>query len=161
MKRWSVFLGATVVAVLIAVPILRLGQADSPAADEPAKTPSAVRSELHPLDPLNQDEVAAAVRVLKDEKHLTAKTRLAYLGLHEPAKKEVLAWKPGQPLDRKAFAIVFDRAANRTFETIVDLKTRKIVESKEVFGVQPPMLVEEYDGATRPVRGDPRWLKAM
>src|SRR5262245_50586252 len=142
MKRWSVFLGTTLVVVLMAVLILRLGQTDSPAADEPARTPPAVKSEPHPLDPLSQDEATAAVRVLKEEKQLTAKTRLAYLGLHEPPKKEVLAWKPDQPIDRKASAIVFDREANRTFEILVDLKTRKSIEQKEVFGVQPPMLVE-------------------
>src|SRR5262249_25757789 len=156
------FLGTTLVAVLISVPVLLLSQPDSPAAaDEPAKKPTAAQSELHPLDPLSQEEAALAVRILKDEKRLSAKSRLPHLGLHEPPKKEILAWKKNQPLDRMAFAVVFDREANRTFEALVDLKTRKIVDWKEVFGVQPPMLVEEYDGATKPVRSDPRWQKAM
>ncbi len=158
-KRWSVFLGAALGGVLVAAPVLLLGQADrSAVADEPGSPAAAAKAEPHPLDPLSLNEATAAGRVLQDQKRLTTKTRLVYLGLREPSKEEVLTWKPGSSLDRKAFAVVFDREANRTFEAIVDLGKKKIAGWKEVFGVQPALLPEETG---KPVRADPRWQKAM
>ena len=35
----------------------------------------------------------------------------------------MLAWSPGQPFQRRAFANVFDRNANKLYEAIVDLRT--------------------------------------
>ena len=54
--------------------------------------------EPHPLDPLDEKEILAAVQALKDEKKMTDRTLLPVLALHEPAKKDVLTWKPGQPI---------------------------------------------------------------
>lgn len=61
--------------------------------------------------------------------------------LQEPAKSEVLAFTPGATFTRQAFGIVVDRRANKTFETVVDLKSLQLVSWTEVQG-QPPLLEE-------------------
>lgn len=60
---------------------------------------------LHPLDPLSRIEIVRAVRVIGDSGHANRETRVSLVTLAEPDKAEVLAWKPGMPLSRRALAI--------------------------------------------------------
>ncbi len=57
------------------------------AADDPAMA--------HPLDPLNREEISAAVQVLKASGKVTDSSRDATIVLREPPKAEVLNFKPG------------------------------------------------------------------
>src|SRR5436190_498950 len=71
--------------------------------------------------------------------------RFATLVLKEPPKSEVLAYVPGAAVRRDAFAIVLDRAHNRTFEAVVDVRAARVTSWTEVKGVQPAVLDSEYD----------------
>lgn len=115
----------------------------------------------HPLDPLTLAELESAVSVLRAEKKIEDDSRLPLLVLREPPKEEVLAWKPGAPLRREAFAVVLDRAKNRTSEAVIDLARRRVASWKEVPGVQPSVLNEELEKVPDLVRADPRWQAAM
>src|SRR5713101_4712996 len=95
----------------------------------------------HPLDPLSREEIAATVSLLKSSGKITPASRFPLLVLDEPRKDELSATPP-----RRAFAIVFERAANRTFEAVVDLRNRSIVSWKQIHGAP------EDDGR-RSVRG--------
>ena len=59
----------------------------------------------HPLDALSAEEITVTVAALRDAGHADATTRFALIDLDEPDKAAVLAWRPGQALSRKAFAI--------------------------------------------------------
>jgi primary-amine oxidase len=81
--------------------------------------------------------------------------------LQEPPKDEVLRYREGQPYRREAFAVVYDRDQNKTFEAVVDLRGKKLVSWKAIPGVQPNFLVEELNTGPEIVRADPRWQDAM
>jgi primary-amine oxidase len=80
----------------------------------------------YPLDPLGKDEIAATVQILKAENKVRLDdTRFPIIVLHEPPKREVLNFKPGDAMRREAFAVALDRSGNKTYEAIVDLRNKK------------------------------------
>jgi primary-amine oxidase len=108
----------------------------------------------HPLDPLNAEELGTAVEVLKSESKLIEGMFFPILVLHEPAKDQA------EP-PREAFAVVLDRKNNKTYEAIVDVRAKKSTSWKEIAGVQPGVLIEEFDSPKELVRNDPRWRAAI
>jgi primary-amine oxidase len=123
--------------------------------DAPAQGP-------HPLDPLTKDELAATGAVLRDAGKVAESTRFVLIHLHEPPKAKVLAYRPGRPLSRQAFAVLYDWASNTTSEAVVDLGEKKLVSWKNVRGAQPGILPEDDHPKTADiVRADPRWRDAM
>jgi len=114
-----------------------------------------------PLDPLNAAEISKTVEVIEASPKYPAGAFFPIVTLKEPPKGELLAWDPGEPFRREAFANVYGRAANRLFEAVVDLKTQKLVSWVERPGVQPAVSISEYAQADAVVRGDARWRKAI
>jgi primary-amine oxidase len=115
----------------------------------------------HPLAPLTEQELQAAVQTLQREGKLSGNTRLHFLGLREPLKDAVLAWQPPTPLPREAFAVLYDYAANQASEAVVNLETRALASWKPVPGVQPALTVEDFQLGDQIVRADPRWQEAV
>ena len=66
----------------------------------------------HPLEPLSAAEVQQAVGLLKSAGKVTPTTRFVSVSLKEPRKELVHAFKPGEPIEREAFAVLFDNATN-------------------------------------------------
>lgn len=96
----------------------------------------------HPLDPLSYQEVWRVLEILRDEGRLDGETRFSQLTLQEPAKDEVLAWRPGADVPRAAYAVV--RQGAETFEAVVDLAAGGIASWSPLEGVQPSWTLEEY-----------------
>jgi len=119
------------------------------------------RKARHPLDPLSREELAATVRLLQLQGKVDQQSRIPLIVLREPPKREVLSFAPGSPVRRQAFAVVYERAGNRTFEAIVDLTDKRLTSWKEVPGVQPPLMDDDIELAQAIVRADPRWLDAL
>lgn len=122
---------------------------------------STLHAAEHPLDPLDKKEIATTVQVLKASGKLDQDTRFPMIALHEPPKEDVLNFKPGAPIRREAFAVVYQRASNRTFEAVVDCVHRNLLSWKEVAGVQPRVLDEDDKITEKIVRADPRWQEAL
>ncbi len=120
----------------------------------PAATP-------HPLDPLSARELADAVRALRTAGRLGSSARLTCLRLAEPPKAEVLTWKPGDPVVRRAFAAIYDYASNTSTETTVELKSGVVAEARPLPGVQSPYLPDDQELTEGLVAGDARWLEAL
>lgn len=137
------------IALLFAVCLLAPVRAF--AADAPA----------HPLDPLSREEIAATVDILKASGKANDDSRFSTIVLREPPKSEVLAFKPGSAFRREAFAVVFERAANKTFEAIVDLNKKTLLSWKEVPGAQSMFLIEDFLLTQQIVQNDPQWQAAM
>jgi len=112
----------------------------------------------HPLTPLSNAEIRAATQIFRASGRLPADARFSFLSLDEPAKEAVLH-ETATP--RRAFAIVYDPAANRTYEAIADLSANRLASWKEVPGAQPPLGSADSGIADRIARSDPRWDKAM
>lgn len=119
------------------------------------------KKSAHPLDPLSRDEIAAAVQVLKSSGKATDASRFPIITLHEPPKQEVWNFKPGDNVGRHAFVVVYERAANKTFEAVVDLNNKSLASWKEIAGAQPPLLFEDYFMMQSIVRSDRNWQEAM
>jgi len=76
-------------------------------------------------------------------------------------KAEVLNFKPGAPMRREAFVVVYERANNKTFEAVVDLKNRSLQSWKEIPGAQPTYMAEDIALTQSIVTSDPQWQAAM
>ena len=114
----------------------------------------------HPLDPLSAEEIAGAVKILQAA-NFPKEAMFSTVVLNEPPKAEVLNFKSGMKFRREAFAVVFDREKNLTYEATVDLRSNKILSWKEIAGAQPLVFVEEYEIVPRVVKADVRWQEAM
>jgi primary-amine oxidase len=112
----------------------------------------------HPLDPLSREEIDAAVAILRDAHHLSESTRVPLLSLKEPPKAEILA---GRIPPRQAFAVLYERASKQTFEAVIDLAARRMVSWREVKGVQPPLMLEDFALAEQIVKADAGWRAAV
>jgi primary-amine oxidase len=88
----------------------------------------------HPLDPLSAAEIERTVSILR-----------ASQSSHTS----------------QAFAIVFDREKNKTFEATVDLGPGKVLSWNEIPDVQPLVFMGEYEVLQDLVKADPRWQAAM
>lgn len=127
---------------------------------------SAVYSQMadvpaHPLDPLSRDEIRTTVEVLKAAGKTSASSRYSTIVLKEPPKAEVVNFKPGGPLRREAFVVVYERPVNKTFEAVVDVKNRSVLSWREIPGVQPALFVEDALLVSSIVKKDPQWQAAM
>src|SRR5258705_331766 len=90
-----------------------------------------------PLDPLSAAEIATTVQTIEASNKYLAGSFFPIVTLKEPPKAELLAWDPGEPFRRESFANVYNRAANRLFEAVVDLKTQKPISWVERPGIKP------------------------
>ena len=115
----------------------------------------------HPLDPLSSEEITNVVKIIQSSAEFPQAALFSIVVLNEPPKSEVLDYKGDGVFRREAFAIVFDRIKNKTIETIVDLRTNKIISWKNIPGVEPLVFNAEYDTLPVLIKADPRWQTAM
>jgi primary-amine oxidase len=116
---------------------------------------------LHPLEDLSRAEILETVKILRADSKVTEDTLFPYILLVEPPKKEVLAYTPGSPFRRESLTVLYQRKVGKTFEAIVDLRTKKISSWKEIAGVQPSVMLSEFTDAPPIVKADPRFAAAM
>ena len=121
----------------------------------------AVTTTRHPLDPLSADELERAVSILRKVRGLTADHRFVYVGLKEGPKHEILTFKPGDSIDRRALAVIRDKARKVVIEAEVSIWHESVISWRERAGVQAPIMLEEVLGAEEVIRNDPRWRAAM
>ena len=115
----------------------------------------------HPLDPLSKEEIAAASKLLKESGKLPANARFQTIVLNEPPKAEVYAFKPGDTFRREAFFVAYDRANNKTFDGVADIRNQRVVSVREVPGAQPSIMLDDVLMFQSIVRGDAEWQSAM
>jgi primary-amine oxidase len=108
---------------------------------------------------LSWEEHWSLLEALRAAGHLDDETRLSVVTLQEPAKSLVWDWAAGDPLPRSAFAVV--RRGPRTFEAVVDLTAETVTSWKEVEGIQPSFLMEEFKAMDSEVRTHPDFIQAM
>lgn len=113
----------------------------------------------HPFDDLSADEIAAAVKIVRDSGQFSEDVRFPVVKRQEPKKA---AWLAGQANDqRQAYLAIFDFKSSVMSEVVVDLKTKKLISNSQMPGIKPPVLAEEYGRARELARADERWRSAM
>ena len=115
----------------------------------------------HPLDPLSKDEIAAASKLLKESGKLPANARFQTILLNEPPKAEVYAFKAGDTFRREAFFVAYDRANNKTFDGVADLRNQRVVSVREVPDAQPSIMLDDVLMFQSIVRNDLQWQEAI
>lgn len=116
---------------------------------------------IHPLEPLSREEVALAVKILRDSGKVTATTRFVSVSLKEPPKAFVHAFTGGETHPREAAAVLFDNAANACFETEVSLSDQAVTAWRHIPGVQPTMTSDEQIECERAVLSSPEFKAAL
>ncbi|NBE97371.1 primary-amine oxidase [Nonomuraea sp. KC401] len=122
----------------------------------------------HPLDPLAAQEIDEVRRILIEQGLLTESVRVAYLGLEEPPKDEVLAGGESTPSGRRARVLLIDLATEASSDVIVSIGVGAAgarVESRTptdpAESGQVPMLDEEHALVRRVLREDAGWAEAL
>jgi primary-amine oxidase len=115
----------------------------------------------HPLEPLDEHEFRQTAAILRRDEELGGSWRFAAIELLEPDKAAVKAWRPGDPIPRTAFAILWNRADNQTWEAVVDLTDDRVVSWTEVAGVTPNFTVDEYHEVDDAMRAHPDVIAAL
>jgi primary-amine oxidase len=109
---------------------------------------------VHPLDALSKDEIVATVELLKARGKISESTRFPIIDIKEPAKDKVAGPAAGVPIRREAFVVAYERASNRTFEALVDLKAKTVTSRKEIRGVQPSLVQDAAKILEQAIRAD-------
>jgi primary-amine oxidase len=128
-----------------------------------------IAPQTHPLDPLTAAEIEAATAAIKAAKGLAGTARFVYVSLYEPPKAEVIAYEAGNGATPKpprlVKVVIRERAQRTTYEAIVtldaDAEAAALTHWRQVPGVQPSVMLEEFFAAEDLVRNDPRWRDAM
>ncbi len=137
-------------------------------ATEPSTEPATVQPPPqqvdHPLARLTANEIHAARTLIEKSGPITPTTRYAYLALEEPTKAEVLAFQPGQPVERRVRAVLLDVADGRTHDVVASLtqdQIERVTQVDTASGGQAPILLEEFIAVDEIVKADPGWCAAM
>ncbi len=117
----------------------------------------------HPLDPLDSNEIKMVKQVLLKENKVRDDSSSLYsiINLNEPPKQEVLAYEPGQPFRREAYAYVYDFPANVLSKAIIDLKEMELLSFEKIEGKQPVGSFKADSIAAEIVAGNEQWNKAL
>jgi primary-amine oxidase len=118
----------------------------------------------HPLRRLSAGELRRAKAVLTERGLVGEHTRFTYVGLEEPPKREVLDFRPGDPLDRRVRAILLDAATGAATDVVASLTRGEVDSRRELDPVrdgQPPVILGDLEAVDEIVKGDERWVAAM
>ena len=95
----------------------------------------------HPLDALTPAEYWVVYKTLHDAGHTEEKTIFSSVLLREPVKQEVLNWKPGSPIERKADVVLYYKG--HSYAAFVNISTAKVESFEELKGLQAPFTPTE------------------
>jgi primary-amine oxidase len=115
----------------------------------------------YPLDPLTAIEMQKVVQILKDNHLVTGSDYFNIINLKEPPKKEVLAYKRGEPFRREAYTSYYDYSKPGMTEAVVDLNAGKVISVKNIPNVIGMGLDADSLAAEKIVRKDPAWAAAL
>src|ERR1700757_4121089 len=113
----------------------------------------------HPLEALKTQEYWTVYDVLRDSGKLDSDTVTHSVLLHEPDKRKVLAWKPGDAIFREAEVILLRKGL--TIEALVDIANRKLASWKERKDVQAPVTRNELRELEEVMKKEPRVIEAL
>jgi primary-amine oxidase len=113
----------------------------------------------HPLDALTADEYWTIYRALRDAGHVKEQTVFTSVLLHEPPKQEVLKWKAGDPMPRKADVVLFD--GGKSYAAVVDVAQHKVDTYSELKDAQAPLTDDERHAVEGEIKKDQRIIDAL
>ena len=115
----------------------------------------------HPLSPVSADEIKRAVEIIGETGRISDSARFAYVGLQEPDKAAVKAFRRGDPIERALRAVIVTGPSSTLIEAVVSVTKGEVLEWDELADARPSLLFEESMHAMSAVRTDPDWRAAM
>ncbi len=118
----------------------------------------------HPLTPLSADEIREVRRIVDEHGLLGESVRFVYAALEEPHKDVVLAFRPGDPIERRARIMLLDRAIGKGADAIVSITDNAVVYEHTVDPVtegQVPILDEEFGDIEAMLLACDEWVTAI
>jgi primary-amine oxidase len=139
--------------------LFTLGCSEKKSSEPKGSTP--VQSSFqHPLNPLSIEEIRLVKQILLAERKVDTTFRFHVINLNEPPKAEMLKYKSGDAFRREAFAVLYDRPNNKTYEAVVDLAAKKVLSFNSLPGVTAGGFAE--DSVTDVIlKKDPLWLAGL
>lgn len=115
---------------------------------------------VHPLTPLSNPEIEAAVSVVKTQAGLDESAWFETITLDEPSKAELVAFSGGSPTPRRAYVCCYEPSSNRTLRGRVDLDGGTLLNWDHVPGAQARIVGDEFAMGDVLVKADPRFAEA-
>ena len=81
--------------------------------------------------------------------------------VHAPSRERTFCPRSGEAFEREAHVVLRERAEYKTYEAVVSLTAGEVRLWREVPGVQPAIMLEEFLATEEAVRKDARWQEAM
>jgi primary-amine oxidase len=122
---------------------------------------TAVPAPTHPYDPLSAAEIEVAVAAVRASRPELKEPRFPIVRPDYPAKQQVRAYDPANPLPRNAFLVVYDRESATTYEASVDVTAGVVRRWTLIPGVQPAIMIEEIMALDEIVKSDPAAREAL
>lgn len=116
---------------------------------------------VHPLEPLNADELRTAMSILRREADLGARVLFEQVTLREPPKALVTDFAAGAEVPREAFAVVLDRDSGKTYEAVISLSEGTLKSWRHKPGVQPWIMAEELEEVASLLEADPDYRAGL
>jgi primary-amine oxidase len=115
----------------------------------------------HPLDPLDADEITAAVAAVRAGDRLPEGALFSTVTLDEPGRAVVAAHRPGDPVARRARLVILPGPDSTVVEAVVALPAGEVVSWVERQGMRPALLFDDSYRAILALKADPDWRAAM
>jgi primary-amine oxidase len=115
----------------------------------------------HPLDLITEAEIAVTTALVRADPRFPEGAVFAHVRLHEPEKAAVLAFEPGDPVDREIEALVVPHGELYAIEVIVSVSAGEIRSWTVHEGMRPALLFGESYNAIEGVKANPEWQAAM
>lgn len=112
----------------------------------------------HPLQGLTPEEIRKVVDIVRRDAPYGAGTRFETIELLEPDKAVVRAFKPGDPIARKARANVFSATAIGVTRMTICLDSEKILTRQELPTMRPMIQLEQFLEVEGIIRKDPAFI---
>jgi len=81
----------------------------------------------HPLDPLSTEEFRQAAAILRRDRGVGDRWRVASIELREPSKQTVRDFEPGGPIIREALVVCWNRDDGQAFKAVVSLTEDRVL----------------------------------
>jgi len=114
----------------------------------------------HPLDPLSAIELEDVIAAASEQWSLDHRHLFAFIQLEEPTKEFVLAWEPGQSLNRHVRLTVLDRSTASVHEGVMGV-AGTAVSWQKIEGAKSPVLSVESFAAMAAALADSRVIAAL
>lgn len=116
---------------------------------------------LHPLEPLTPEEIVVAGDMVRaDMEGGEGELRFETIELMEPPKAEVRAFRPGDPIARRARVQVYRTGRVGVWRFVLSLTSGEIVSKEELATARPMIQLEEFLEIEGAVKSDPRFIEA-